>query len=292
MKNITIKQKMTLGLVCVILILSLLAAWREQQKKNDGIRIHVIDVGQADCMVVESPDGNVIIDTGTDISERKLRGYLRSHGLRHFAYMILSHPHDDHIGNADMILREFTVDHVICADTASQEAVWKNVLQAMADIHPTKGTEWIKPVSGSVYYVGKLRVEILMAPEAGNEGGNEDSLIARLDYGDCSMLLTGDAVAESEERLLAVVPEDKLRADFLKVAHHGSSGSSSEPFLQAVSPRIAVISCGDGNSFSHPHEELLNRLRKLNVEIYRTDLHGTLIFFCDGKTFSFETVRT
>ena len=290
MKNV--KSKATLGLICVIILISLVAAWQEQLTKNEGIRIHVIDVGQADCMVVETPDGNVLIDTGTDFSERDLRGYLRSHGLTRFAYMILSHPHDDHIGNADMILREFTVEHMISADTTSQELVWKNTLQAINEVSVEKGTDWIKPVSGAVYYVGKLRLELLMVPEAENEGGNDDSMIVRLDYGDCSMLLTGDAVAESEERLLGMVPEEKLRVDLLKVAHHGSSGSSSESFLQRVSPRIAVISCGNGNPFSHPHEELLNRLRSINADIYRTDLNGTLRFFCDGSTFSLESVRS
>lgn len=280
-----IKSVILLVIVCAVLAISLFCAWREQQSLDDGIRIHVIDVGQGDCMVIETSQGNVMIDAGTDISELSLRGYLRSHGLTQFAYLILSHPHDDHIGSADMILREFGVDRVICADSQSTEAVWKNFLIAMDEARLAGKTEWIQPIPGTVCRMGEVRIEVLMSPEPQNEGSNNDSLIVRLDYGDCSMLLTGDAEAIAEERLLQTAPHEKLSVDFLKVAHHGSSGSSGEEFLQAVNPRIAVISAGSGNSFSHPHEEVLVRLRKVNAEIYRTDLYGSLIFFCDGVDF-------
>jgi competence protein ComEC len=93
----------------------------------------------------------------------------------------------------------------------------------------------------------------------------------------------GDAEASDENRLLESVLPDRLSADLLKVAHHGSSGSSTDDFLYAVSPRIAVISAGEGNTFGHPHWEVLSRLQALNAEIYRTDIHGSLIFYCDGR---------
>ena len=255
---------------------------------QNGIRIHVIDVGQGDCMVIETADGNVMIDTGTNISESALRGYLRSRGLRQFSYLILSHPHDDHIGNADMILREFDVARLICAQTQSEERVWLEALTALDEAQKTHSTEWVKPIKGSVYWVGKLRIEILQVPEEANRGENDDSMIVRIDYGECALLLTGDMEKAAEERLLSSVPSDRLKADFLKVAHHGSSGSSGENFLQAVLPEVAVISAGEGNSFGHPHEELLNRLRALNAEIHRTDINGTLIFYCDGTTISLK----
>ena len=126
----------------------------------------------------------------------------------------------------------------------------------------------------------------MQIPEAENRGENDDSMIVRLDYGDCSMLLTGDAENKAEERLLVGVSSERLKADFLKVAHHGASGSTGETFLQAVSPAIAVISAGESNSFGHPHEELLNRLRTLNVDVFRTDINGTLVFYCDGQIIS------
>lgn len=253
---------------------------------ESGILIHVIDVGQGDCMVIETSDGNVMIDTGTNISESALRGYLRSRGLGHFDYLILSHPHDDHIGNADMILKEFDVDRLLCAETQSEERIWQETLEALDEAQKTNSTEWIRPIGGSVYWVGKLRIEILQVPEAENRGENDDSMIVRMDYGDCSMLLTGDAEKAAEERLLSSALAERLKADFLKVAHHGASGSTGEVFLQAVSPAIAVISAGESNSFGHPHEELLDRLRTLNVDVYRTDINGTLVFYCDGQTVS------
>lgn len=278
------------GLILIALILSASIARREGARLDRGIFVHVVDLGQGDCLVIETADGNVMIDAGVDSSEKDLRAYLRSRGLTHFDYLILSHPHDDHVGNADMVVREFTVDHVIGADTASQEPAWANVVAAVGEVGIDKGTDWISPSAGSVYYIGKLRLEVLSVPAAENVGENGDSLILRVDYGNCSMLLTGDIESREEEKLIAEFPKEKLRADFLKVAHHGSSGSSSEAFLQAVSPRIATISCGVGNSFSHPHEETLSRLRQCYAEIYRTDIHGTLRFYCDGNTFSLESI--
>lgn len=276
--------------LCILLMISALSAWHEYEDERDGIIIHVIDVGQADCMVIETQSGNIMIDTGTDISERALRGYLQSHGLTKFAFLILTHPHDDHIGNADMMLNEFDIERVIAADCTSDETVWVNLMTALSASHLRTGTEWIKPVSGTVCHLGTLRMEVLMAPSADNQGVNNDSLIVRMDYGECSLMLTGDAEAGEEELLLTAVSSDQLQADFLKVGHHGSSGSCSEAFLDAVSPRWAVISCGESNSFSHPHEELLMRLRKRNIDIYRTDLHGSLRFFCDGKSFVLRSV--
>jgi len=279
-------------LLCILLAVSALTAWKESINRVEGIWVHVIDVGQADCLVIETAEGNIMIDTGTDISESQVRGYLRSRGLTSFAYLILSHPHDDHIGNADMILEEFHVERVISADCVSQEWVWRNFLLALENAGAKSRTEWIKPVSGTVCHLGRIRLEILMAPSAENNGGNNDSLIVRVDYGNCSMLFTGDAEMEEEEALVSAIAKEKLDVDFLKVAHHGSSGSTTENFLQTVSPRWAVISCGAGNTYSHPHEELLNRLRKENAEIYRTDLNGTLLFFCDGKTFTLKSHAT
>lgn len=285
-----IKSSTLIIALCLLLIVSAVSAWHEYEDNRDGIMIHVIDVGQADCMVIETEKGNIMVDTGTDISESALRGYLKSHGFMQFSYLILSHPHDDHIGNADMILKEFEVERVIAADCTSDETVWHNFMSAFEESKLQNGTEWVKPVSGTVCHLGHLRMEVLLAPVPDNQGTNDDSLIVRMDYGECSLMLTGDAEAGEEELLLASATPEQLQADFLKVGHHGSSGSCTEEFLNAVSPRWAVISCGESNSFSHPHEELLMRLRERNIDIYRTDLNGSLRFFCDGKSFVLRSV--
>lgn len=270
-------------MIVAILSVSFLHAWNQRKTLESGIRIHVVDVGQGDCMIVETSDGHVMIDTGSNTSESALRGYLKSHGLDRFSYLILSHPHDDHIGNADMILREFAVERILCAETQSTEVSYSDMKQASEDAMRHQNTEWIKPMSGNVYWVGELRIEILYVPPKDNMGENGDSMIVRLDYGENSVLLMGDAEASDENRLLESVLPDRLPADLLKVAHHGSSGSSTDVFLYAVSPRIAVISAGEGNTFGHPHWEVLSRLQALNAEIYRTDIHGSLIFYCDGR---------
>ena len=278
-----------IGLVIIALLAaSLFYAWQERKTLESGIRIHVVDVGQGDCMIIETSDGHVMIDTGANVSESSLRGYLRGHDLERMSYLILSHPHNDHIGNADMLLNEFTVERLVCAESAIAEDTYNDMKIALDTAMLQGRTEWIKPEAGNVYWVGKLRIEILHVPPTDNNGENEDSMIVRLDYGACSVLLTGDAENESEEYLLANIPSEKLSADLLKIAHHGSSSSSSEAFLQAVSPRIAAISAGEGNTFGHPHMEVLARLRAMNVEIYRTDTNGSLIFYCDGQHISVQ----
>ena len=271
-------------LVAVTMTVSFLTARAERAKIDDAILIHVIDVGQADCMVIETPNGNVMIDTGTDLSESTLRAYLRSHGLTSFEYLILSHPHDDHIGGADMILREFSVRTLVSADTVSTDQVWLNVKSALAERQDT--VQWMNPTAGTVFWIDEVRFHVLAVPTAENKGENDDSLIVRADIGDCSVLMMGDAEAKAETYLLETVPPSSLQATFLKVGHHGSSGSTTEDFLNVVSPEIAVISAGEGNSFSHPHEELLTRLRSIGTQIYRTDMYGTHVFSCDGNTIS------
>ena len=276
-------------LIAILICASLIFAWQERQSLEHGILIHVVDVGQGDCMVIQSAQGNVLIDTGPDAMETELRAYLKSRGLDRFAYVILSHPHDDHVGNADIILREFQVDRLISAESQSTAQAWLDVKNALGEAQSKLATEWIKPLEEDVYWVGKLRIEVIHAPAEDNTGGNEDSLILRLDYGENSLLVTGDAEHETEAHLLESVEKERLCADLLKVAHHGSSGSSSQAFLETVNPAIAVISAGEGNGFGHPHAEVLVLLRKLNCQIYQTNINGTLLFYCDGKTIGYRT---
>ena len=285
------RQWIAIGALVLVLIVSVGYAWQENRMLEDGIRIHVIDVGQGDCIVIETADGNVMIDSGPNASETALRGYLSSRGIDRFAYLILSHPHDDHIGNADMILREFSVERMLCTENQSKESAWQSVMTVWSSTEYADSVEWIKPREGDVYWVGKLRMEILHAPEADNAGENEDSLILRIDWGDCSVLLTGDAETDTEMHLLETVPAERLATDMIKIAHHGSSTSSSEAFLEAVHPTVAVISAQEGNSFGHPHAEILSRLRQLNCDIYQTNIDGTLVFYCNGKTMSYQNTR-
>lgn len=282
------RQWIAIGVLSLLLFFSVGYAWQEGRMLEEGIRIHVVDVGQGDCMVIETEEGNVLIDTGPNASETSLRGYLRSQGIDRFAYMILSHPHDDHIGNADMILREFQVDRMISTESQSKESAWHDVISVWSEMSYEESVEWVKPCEGDIYWIGRLRIEVLHAPAQDNAGENEDSLILRMDWGDCSVLLTGDAEMETEMHLLETIPAERLAVDMLKISHHGSSTSSSEVFLSAVRPSVAVISAQEGNSFGHPHAEVLARLRAMNCNIYQTNSNGTLIFYCDGKAITYQ----
>ena len=139
---------------------------------------------------------------------------------------------------------------------------------------------------GDEYEVGSLRLTVLGPVSEEYESLNDYSVVLRVDFGETSFMFTGDAEALSEREILAKFSPAMLDCDFLKVGHHGSTTSNTEEFLRAVSPDIATISCATGNSYGHPHREILSRLDELDIKVYRTDISGDLVFISDGKEIS------
>lgn len=247
----------------------------------DGeIEIHVIDVGQADCILFRSKQGDILFDAGTNASEKQLKAYLDNLNVKEFKYVIFTHPHEDHIGGADMILNEYKVEKAIIPDAEANTKTYDLMMKGLDE----KNVDVYKAESGAKYSLGDINMKILAPNSDKYSSLNNYSVVVKVEYGNNSFMMTGDAETLSEKEILAKYRASSLKCDFLKVGHHGSDTSTSEEFLNAVSPSIAVISCGVDNKYGHPCAVTLDKLEKANVKYYRTDKEGSLVFKCDGKT--------
>ncbi len=252
----------------------------ESDETGELIYVHSIDVGQGDSTLIESPYGNILIDAGTNESEIDLYGYLINEGISTIDYCILTHPHEDHIGGADMILGSFDVKRVIMTDVEATSYVYERLLTSLEG----SGAEVTLARVGDIYKMGGISIAILGPVDLDSQTDfNNSSIVSRITYGDVRMLFMGDAEHFSEKRLLKTISEVEFDSDFLKLGHHGSSTSSGDDFMNAVTPYIALISCGENNSYGHPHREVITMLQKRGIECFRTDLMGDVVFECDGQ---------
>ena len=223
----------------------------------------------------------MLIDTGTNLSEDTLAASLEWLGVRRIDCLILTHAHEDHIGGADRILRDFDVRAVIVRDTGETDAATRRLWDAVR----ASGAEQVTPAGITTYTVGGLCLDVAVPFAEPQSAGNDNSLIVRVRFGETTFLYMGDAEAATEQLLLARLADgDFLDCDGLKLGHHGSDSSSGSAFLRAVSPRYAVASAGGGNSFGHPHARVLADLEALGCTCLRTDASGTVVLVSDGRT--------
>lgn len=294
------KRKFNLGSSLILLALVALIAFlypylTDRDTTPDGsdnpiavdgqIAVHVIDVGQGDAILITTPDGNMLIDAGdnTGKSESALAAYLDEQGVTELEYFIATHVHADHIGGADMVLNNYKVNNVIMTDAVTTTGVFNSMMDAIE----SSGATVIEAVAGNTFALGDLRCRIL-APLNDYSNTNDQSIVLRVTWGNVSMLFTGDAEGNldgnSEKDMLTAYSSAELQADFYKVGHHGSDTSNSTAFLKAVAPKLAAISCGEGNKYGHPIASVLDTLQALDITFYRTDLDGDLVFLCDGES--------
>ena len=238
--------------------------------------IHFIDVGQGDCSMFITESSAVVIDTGTASAAGDTEKYIKSY-TDEIDYLVLTHPHEDHIGGAVQIIENINVKNIVLSDAASDTATFSNLLGAM----DKSGANIICGRAGDTFSAGGMDINVL-APLGEFDDFNYYSIVVRIDYGVTSVLVTGDAEKQSES-LMCKRWGAELRADVLKLGHHGSSTSSSREFISAVSPAWAVISCGRNNSYGHPHAATIDLLEECNIPYVRTDETGSIVFHSDGK---------
>lgn len=255
------------------------------QMASADLTIHFLDVGQGDAAIILCDGESMIIDGGPSDASSFIYSYIRNTLELDFVdYVIATHPHEDHVGGIAAVLNAVPVDLIL-----SPVLEWNtNVFDAVVRYADLQGAPMVLPDTGDVLHLGGATVTILHCwPEAWST--NDMSICLRIDYGETSFIFTGDAEYMAEYMMMdSGLP---LSADVLKVGHHGSATSSTMEFLRAVDPTYAVISCGKGNSYGHPHESTLEALKSLDAQLYRTDLQGTIICVSDGKTISFSTER-
>lgn len=256
------------------------------------LRVTFVDVGQGDSALLETNDGHAaLIDAGPPEGDEHLRAVLAAHAVRRLDWMILTHPHLDHIGGARNVLAAVNVAQVIDPAFPHPIATYDRLL---ADIQ-SRSIPFMAARQGQNFTLGNnVRVEVLGPHlpfiDHSRSDANANSVIVRVTVGTVRILFTGDSEADTEERLLRE-NSAQLSADVLKVAHHGSRYASTAPFLQAVNARAAVISCATGNDYGHPHAETLNALAGRSMTVYRTDLNGDVELVTDGSRYGFRTSR-
>lgn len=235
-----------------------------------------LDVGQGDCTLIRTPEGKTgMIDCGTTDSTDNVVAKLMGEGIREIDFLIFSHAHEDHVGGAASILNSFTVKKIYMGDyDLSGDVGSKILLAADCPIEPL--------TTGDRITLDAVEITVLAPDGAQKNGENGDSLVLRLNIGEVGMLFTGDLEAEGEDQLVDRYGSD-LHADLLKVAHHGSNYSTSDRFLDAVSPDAAVISVGAYNTFGHPGIRLMERLTRRNISVFSTDKLGSVVFYTDGS---------
>lgn len=238
---------------------------------EDALHVHVIDVGKADAILLESPDANVLVDCGTAEAAENVLRYLAARGIDRLDAVWISHPDDDHCGGLPAVLQTVPADAVV--ESPVGESI--SGMTALPQAVPLR-----RAAVGERYAYGAMTFEVL-GPLQDYAESNNDSTVFRLQYDGFSMLFCGDMEAQAERDLLA--GGAALRADVLKVAHHGSDTSTSAALLEAVQPRYAVISSGEDRSML-PRNAVLQRLHTAGAEIFRTDTDGSVVFSAaDGK---------
>ena len=243
------------------------------------VQFHFIDVGQGDAALIRTEKGDILIDAGTNSSEDELKAYLDRLGVTDIEYAVFTHPHEDHIGGADMVLNTYNVKNVVLPDATSTSKTFERMMDAIE----AEKCGVIEATPDKTFKVGELTCTILAPISTSYTETNDYSVVIRADYGETSVLFTGDAETHSESEMLERYRfKGLLDCDLLKVGHHGSDTSSSQAFLDAVTPVHAVISVGEGNTYDHPKQEILARYEAMRITIHRTDKEGSIVFTTTG----------
>lgn len=243
------------------------------------LEVVFLDVGQGDAIYIETPLGSqVLIDGGRDRRVLRELSKVMPFWDRSIDLVIATHPDADHIGGLVDVLEAFQVDYLMDTEVKNDTPVFRSYTAAVK----TEAVERIPPARGTqITLDDNVILTVLSREVVAASNTNDASIVARLDYGDTSFLFTGDATKEIERELLGL--HDVLDSDVLKVGHHGSDTSTSSEFVSAVSPSIAVISVGKGNSYGHPTKNVLDTLSDQTVRVLRTDEVGTIRLMSDGS---------
>ena len=252
------------------------------------LQVYFIDVGNADAILIRQGEVNALIDAGERGDGDDILAFLRNHGVEKLDLVVATHPHADHIGGMADVINGIPVDTFVMSYMPEEETPTSSTYLNMLTALDEKNVAVDEAKPGRVYTLGTAQLTVL-APLTESDEANNISVVTRLTFGDRSFLFMGDAETAVEKQLLS--DGVSLAADVIKVGHHGSSTSSSHAFLSRVAPDYAIIPCGEGNSYDHPHAEVLTRLEALNTTIYRSDVHGHIAVTTDGQKLTISTQK-
>lgn len=274
-------MKKILPIVITVVALIIYGWWQVQS--NELLTVTFFDIGQGDAALIKTPAQQIIlIDGGPDRTILDKLGQHLPWTERSIDLIILSHPHADHVAGLNHVLQRYQVKHVLLTGALHSTPEYLKFLSLLKE----KNISTTIAAAGKTFNLdGGVSIKILWPLTSLNQSRpddlNDSSIVNRVDFGEVSLLFTGDTPVANEKELIDGNYE--LNADILKVAHQGSKTSSSEEFIKAVSPQIAIISVGK-NSYGHPHEEIMMRLKSLVQEVWRTDQEGDITYLSDGKS--------
>jgi len=256
----------------------------DEDELND-LKVHYIDVGQADATLFQfTYDDNpftILYDAG-DWNKNDLVQYLSTQNITFINLIIISHPHADHTGQLADVIDTFGVGEVWLSGNTSTSETFQQGLEAVL----ASDADYYEPRAGDVFDIGPLTIDVLH-PSSISGKFNEESISLLLTYGNIKFVFTGDA--GTNEELEMMNREINIEADILSLGHHGSNTSTDPGFLQAVNPEIAIYSAGTGNSYGHPHPEVVSRVQDAGITLYGTDVHGTILVTTDGNDYTIAT---
>lgn len=266
--------------IIIIFIFPLYGCLESPSTQSPNIKIHFIDVGQGDSILVQVNNRNLLIDSGPKENRSEVINFLDSLNITDIHYIIATHPHEDHIGNMSTIIKRYNIGEFYAPKVTNTSKSFENTVEAL--IYKNKKIH-VFNVNTTSINLGEGVVFTPLSPliKSYDENLNQYSTIFKISYGDTSFLFTGDAEKVNELDLLSIT---NLNSDVLKIAHHGSTTSSSLDFLKSVSPSVAIISVGTDNKYNHPATTTIENLKNINSTIYRTDLDGNITLVSDGKT--------
>ena len=248
--------------------------------------VYIFDVGQADCTLIRSEEGDILIDAGDKKTQNEIVDMILATGVTELEYVIFTHPDSDHIGGANEVIEGIDVNYVILPDLHESDVpgtvVYREMEEAIDAKENSGDLQTLSAVSGTVYELGDLRMKILAPNDDDYDNINNYSVSVRFDYGETSFLFTGDALEESELEMLATYPVSELDCTFFQAGHHGAANANTLAFISAVTPEIVAVSCGKDNKYGHPTSAALEAYESVGAIVYRTDELGTIVFVSDG----------
>lgn len=246
------------------------------------LKVSYINVGQADSILIQQGSQAMLIDAGNNGDSKTVAKYISDQGVTKLDFLVGTHPHEDHIGGMDYIINNFQIGKIYMPKVTANTKTFKDVATAIKN----KGMKATVPTLGETFKLGDANCTILGPINSDTKDLNSYSIVIKIVFGNNKFLFTGDAQTSNESDMINKGYD--LSADVLKVGHHGSHTSTSDAFLAKVNPKYAVISCGKGNDYGHPHKETMDRLKAKGIPVYRTDECGTIVAISDGKGITFN----
>jgi beta-lactamase superfamily II metal-dependent hydrolase len=283
MKNLLGKSILIKYFLILVMMLIGCALQPSTLQSNEEVKVHYINVGQGDATLFMGPDFTMLVDAGRH-DTNDVTPYLHSQGVTEIDLMILTHPHADHIGQADTVIQKFDVKEVWMSGEEHTSATFERVLDALL----ASNAEYHEPRAGESFQFGSALVEVYN-PESLTGDLHESSVSVRITYGDIKFLFTGDAEQQTEQDIMN--REHDVEAHIFQLGHHGSITSNTHSFLKKVQPEVAIYSAGEGNSYGHPHDEIVERLENMDIDLYGTDVNGHIIVTTDGKQYTVSTEK-